>query len=288
VVLHIRHNAQPCGDVAASGFHVDGDHGRSVVRAADDRDRSDRNDYLRPQSQTAYRSSAFHGDCCVLSEVAERLRSLRRELETELAAAGRDRDVVTIVGVAKKHPAAVVREAIEAGLHDVGENYLQEARAKFAELPAVCKHFIGHVQTNKAKALVQTFDVVQSVDRGDAAVALGKAAAAAGKVLPVLLQVNVSPAERFGCPPADAERLASVVRAQAGLRLEGVMAIGPLTSDSGEISRAFELAAMTFARVGGSTLSIGMSGDWREAVRAGSTMIRLGTSLFGTRTAAAP
>ena len=87
--------------------------------------------------------------------------------------------------------------------------------------------------------------------------------------MPVLLQVNVSAVERFGCRPEDADRLAEDLRAELGLRLAGVMAIGPATADRDEISRAFDLAAKTFARVGGNTLSIGMSGDWREAVRAG-------------------
>lgn len=173
--------------------------------------------------------------------------------------------------------------AIGAGLHDLGENYLQEARAKFPLLPPVRKHFIGHLQTNKAKAVASAFDVVQSVDRVEAGIALAKAAEALGKELPVLLQVNISPSERFGCRPGEAAALAEALRAQRGLRLDGVMAIGPVTADEEEISRAFELAAKTFALVGGSTLSIGMSGDWRLAVRAGSTMIRIGTALFGGR-----
>jgi hypothetical protein len=193
---------------------------------------------------------------------------------------------VTLVGVSKKQPLEAIRTAIDAGLADVGENYVQEAKAKFAGLPAVRKHFIGHLQTNKAKAVAEQFDVVQSVDRVEAGAALSKAAGGLGKSLPVLLQVNISPSERFGCPPAEAERLAEALRSLPGLRLDGIMAIGPDTADSDEISKAFELAAKTFDRVGGSTLSIGMSGDWRQAVRAGSTMIRLGTALFGSRNVA--
>jgi PLP dependent protein len=168
---------------------------------------------------------------------------------------------------------------------DLGESYLQEARRQFASLPPVRKHFVGHLQTNKAKAVALEFDMVQSVDRPQAGAALSDAALAAGKRLPVLLQLNISPVERFGCLPADAERLAEALRCQPGLRLEGVMAIGPLTDDRETILRAFELAAKTLARIGGSTLSIGMSGDWREAVRAGSTMLRIGEALFGPRPA---
>ena len=89
--------------------------------------------------------------------------------------------------------------------------------------------------------------------------------------------------ERFGCPPAKAQELAETLRGQPGLRLEGVMAIGPVTSERDAILRAFELAAKTLSRIGGSTLSIGMSGDWREALQAGSTMLRIGEALFGPR-----
>jgi hypothetical protein len=169
-------------------------------------------------------------------------------------------------------------------LTDLGESYLQEARRKFPLLPSVRKHFIGHIQSNKAKAIAATFDVVQSVDRAEAGIALGRAAQELGATLPVLLQLNVTPSDRFGCRPDQADQLAETLRGQASLRLEGVMAMGPLGADSDAILRSFELAAKTLARIGGSTLSIGMSGDWREALRAGSTMVRIGEALFGPRT----
>lgn len=206
--------------------------------------------------------------------IAERYASLRAEVPPH----------VTIVAVSKFQPLEAVREAIAAGVTDVGENYVQEAGAKLPGLN-VRKHFIGHVQTNKAKAIAATFDMVQSVDRIEAGTALAKGAAAVEKRLPVLLQLNISPSERFGCPPAEADRLAEQLRALDALDLQGVMAIGPITEDPGVLARAFEIAANVLARTGGGTLSIGMSGDWREAVAAGSTMIRVGTSIFGPRPA---
>ncbi len=213
----------------------------------------------------------------------ERYRRLLQAIDEELTACGRRPGEVTLVGVAKQQPAEAVSAAIAAGLGDVGENYVQEARRAFAELPPVRKHFIGHFQTNKAKAVAQLFDFVQSVDRPEAARALDRAARALGKRLPVLVQINVSPLDRFGCSPEDAPGLADAVRALPGLAMEGLMALGPPLAGRDEISRAFTLAAKTFARVGGTTLSIGMSDDWREAVRAGSTMVRIGTALFGRR-----
>jgi hypothetical protein len=219
---------------------------------------------------------------------AQRFAALRGAVDAELAACGRSPGGVAILGVSKKQPPAAIEEAAAAGVRAIGENYAQEAKAKFdacppAVLAGLEKHFIGHIQTNKAKLIVSLFDVVQTVDRPDAARALAAAARNAGRVLPVLLQLNVSPAERFGCDPADAPALAEIVRGEPSLRFDGIMAIGPITEDRAEIQRAFALAHKTFVALGGSTLSIGMSGDWREGVRAGSTMVRIGTALFGER-----
>lgn len=212
----------------------------------------------------------------------ERYRALHDELADVQRAAGRSNVPVTVVAVTKMQPRESILAAIDAGVANVGENYLQEARPKLAGISGVRKHFLGHVQTNKAKGIVETFDMVQSVDRLEAGRALAKAARDAGKTLPVLVQINISPAERFGEDPEHAERLAEQLRAE-GLQVDGLMAIGPVSDDKGEIRRAFERAAQTFSRVGGSTLSLGMSADWREAVACGSNMIRVGTSLFGPR-----
>jgi pyridoxal phosphate enzyme (YggS family) len=212
-----------------------------------------------------------------------RVAELRARIAEAAQRCGRSGDAVTLVGVTKKHPREAVLEAIAAGLTDLGENYLQEARAKFAGLPPVRKHFIGHVQTNKAKAIVETFDVVQAIDRLEAGLAIAKAARALGKPVRALLQINISPTERFGLAPADAPALAARLRADEGLAIDGVMAIGPVTDDRAEILKAFRRAAEASEAVGGGTLSIGMSGDWDEAIRCGSTMLRIGTAIFGER-----
>jgi pyridoxal phosphate enzyme (YggS family) len=213
--------------------------------------------------------------------VAERVATLRERVDSVAVAAGRARGSVSILAVTKTQPREAVLAALDAGVRDVGENYVQEARAKYAGLPSGTRHFIGRVQTNKAKAIVSLFDVVQSVDRLDAGLALAKAARDAGRSLRVLVQVNVSPTERFGADPAEAPRLAARLRDE-GLAVDGVMAIGPL---DGDVERAFETAQAAFEGVGGSTLSLGMSGDWERAVEHGSTMVRLGTAIFGPRPA---
>ncbi|HEY0382280.1 MAG TPA: YggS family pyridoxal phosphate-dependent enzyme [Candidatus Elarobacter sp.] len=211
--------------------------------------------------------------------VAERVAALRQRVDEVAVASGRERGSVSILAVTKAQPRDAVLAALGAGLTDVGENYLQEARAKYDGLPPCTKHFVGHVQTNKAKAIAKLFDVVQSVDRLDAGLALAKAARDAGRRLRVLVQVNVSPTERFGAEPADAPALAARLRDE-GLAVDGVMAIGPL---DGDVDAAFATAHAAFARVGGTTLSMGMSADWERAVRHGSTMVRLGTAIFGPR-----
>lgn len=213
--------------------------------------------------------------------IGERVEAFRARVDRVVAAEGRPAGAVTVLAVTKTHPRAAVLDAIAAGVTDVGENYLQEAREKYADLPPVTKHFIGHVQTNKAKGIVSLFDVVQSVDRLEAGVALAKAARSLGRELRVLVQINVSPTERFGAVPAEAPSLAERLRAE-GLLVDGVMAIGPL---DGNVDEAFATAQATFARVGGRTLSLGMSGDWERAIHYGATMIRIGTAIFGPREA---
>jgi len=219
-----------------------------------------------------------------LLTIGERVKNFRARVDAVAAAAGRSPDSVKILGVTKMQPRESVLAALDAGLRDIGENYFQEARDKLAALPASRTHFIGHMQTNKAKPIAALFDVVQSVDRLDAGLALAKAARASGKPLSVLVQVNISPSERFGVSPEEAPGLAALLRDE-GLIVDGVMAIGPITENLAETDAAFARAADVFSAVGGATFSLGMSGDWERAIAHGSTMIRLGTAIFGPRPA---
>ena len=214
--------------------------------------------------------------------IAERVKNFRARVDAVSAASGRQ--PAGILGVTKMQTRDAVLAAIDAGLCDIGENYLQEAREKLTGLPPARTHFIGHLQTNKAKPIAALFDVVQSVDRLDAGLALARAARATGKPLAVLVQVNISPSERFGVAPHEAPALAARLRDE-GLTVDGVMAIGPITDDAAATNDAFARAADAFAAVGGTTLSLGMSGDWERAIAHGSTMIRLGTAIFGPRPA---
>ena len=214
--------------------------------------------------------------------IGERIAALRDRVALVSRGAGRASDAVTILAVTKTQPRESVEAAIAAGMHDVGENYVQEARDKYAAITGARKHYIGHVQTNKAKLIVSLFDVVQSVDRLEAGLALAKAARAAGKTLHALVQVNVSPYDRFGIAPESAPGFAESLRNE-GLVVDGVMAIGPLDADAAATEQAFAIARRAHEAVGGNVLSLGMSGDWERAIAHGSTMIRIGTAIFGAR-----
>jgi len=214
----------------------------------------------------------------------ERIAALHAEIGRTARDCGRDPATIRLLGVTKRRSREEAIAAIAAGLADVGENYVQEAREKYQELPPVRKHFLGHLQTNKARTIVQTFDVVQSVDRLDAGRAIARASAALEKPVDVLVQINISPTDRFGVAPEEAPALAERLRLDEGLVVDGVMAIAPNTDDRSEIIRAFACARRVFEEIGGSTLSLGMSGDRNEAIACGSTMLRIGTAIFGART----
>lgn len=225
------------------------------------------------------------------AEFEARALALRARVSTACAAAGRDPTAVRILPVTKTHPADAAAFSARLGFPAVGENRVQEAAAKRALAPAALRwELIGHLQSNKAKLAVATFDRIQSVDSPELATRLGRFAAEQGKVLPVLLQVNSGddPA-KFGCDLADAPRLLDAALAAPALRVEGLMAIAPLSEDPAVARRAFDRLREcrdTLALRGGLALpelSMGMSGDLEAAVAAGSTCLRVGSALFGER-----
>ncbi len=221
--------------------------------------------------------------------VARRLEDVRVRIASACAAAGRPADSVGILAVTKGFGPEAIEAALAAGLNDIGENYLQEAKAKFAltawpEHP-VRRHYIGRVQSNKARRIAALFDVVQTVTDLDAARRLDEGARELAKTLDVLVQINAASDERVGLEPHEAGHFAKSLSECTALRVRGVMAVGPL--DGSAVPAAFERAAAAFhdvrAVTGADTLSLGMTADLEAAVAAGSTMVRLGTALFGPR-----
>jgi pyridoxal phosphate enzyme (YggS family) len=228
-------------------------------------------------------------------EFVRRVDEVRAQIATACAAVGRNASEVELLAVTKTHPAAAADYAARYGLRAVGENRVQEAAEKKPQTSAtIAWELIGHLQSNKAKLAVQHFDRVQSVDSEKLINHLDRAAAELGKTLPVLLQINAGddPA-KFGADLADAPRLLEAALAKTHLRVDGLMTIAPLGATPPETLahavRTFtnlrtlrdNLAAQFDAPL--RELSMGMSADLAAAVAAGSTMVRVGTALFGHR-----
>ncbi|HEX6308798.1 MAG TPA: YggS family pyridoxal phosphate-dependent enzyme [Longimicrobiales bacterium] len=224
----------------------------------------------------------------------ENLARVEERIARALERAGRT-DRVRVVAVTKGHPAAAVRAAQECGLSDVGENRVQELEAKRAELEGsgidVTWHLIGHLQRNKARRALQLCDMIHSIDSLRLARELAQEAGRAGMEVRALVQVNVSgEATKGGFDAARAVDGIAQVAALPHLRCEGVMTMAPLTEDAAVIRTTFAGARALLERcrregVGlrGAELSMGMSGDFEIAIEEGSTMLRLGTILFGER-----
>jgi pyridoxal phosphate enzyme (YggS family) len=223
--------------------------------------------------------------------IADQITEVQRRLQQACEQADRSPDSVRLMGVSKTHPAAAVREAVEAGLTLFGENKLQEAKLKIPDCPDRASfHFIGHLQSNKARDAARLFDMVQGVDKLTTAVELSRRAEALGRDLPILLEVNVAgEASKFGYPPddvlADLEQILQLPR----LELHGFMTVPPYSPDPersrpwfrrlADLRRACEdRAGIPFPE-----LSMGMSGDFEIAIQEGSTLVRVGTAIFGAR-----
>ncbi|MFO7265047.1 MAG: YggS family pyridoxal phosphate-dependent enzyme [Bacillota bacterium] len=232
-----------------------------------------------------------------MENLSENLARVRERVRRAAERAGRDPAEITIVAVTKGVDAATVQAALELGITDIGENRVQEARDKFARLPmgpGVRRHMIGHLQTNKVRQALALFDVIHSLDRPELAAELSRRATALGRVVPVLVQVNVArEPTKHGLEP---EKVLDFIREAAklpGLRIEGLMTIAPLTNDPEtvrpvfrrlrELSRQVEEAGIEGVRM--QCLSMGMTNDFEVAVEEGSTCIRVGTALFGVRKA---
>jgi MAF protein len=222
--------------------------------------------------------------------MARRLACLRGRIAAACQAVGRSPDEITLIAVSKTRSPADVREAQALGLADFGENYVQEWRDKAEALgEGPSWHFIGHLQSNKAKALAGSIAAVHTIDTASSVAALDRAASKAGRTIDVCVQVNVGgEAQKSGVEPAQVEALLALVGAAPNLRLRGLMTVppdGPLCE-----TRAFfaELRRLRDARATPERplpwLSMGMSGDFDQAIAEGATHVRVGTALFGART----
>ena len=223
-----------------------------------------------------------------MSTIAENIAKVGERIRAAAQASGRDLDHIGLLAVSKTKPAAAVREAYAAGIRDFGENYLQEAlekQAELSELPLIW-HFIGPIQSNKTKPIAEHFAWVHSVDRLKIAQRLSEQRPTGLPPLNICLQVNVSAEDsKSGCAPVELAALAQTVNQLPNLRLRGLMAIPEPTDDVTAQRAAF--ARLRELRDGLplplDTLSMGMSHDLDAAIAEGATWVRIGTALFGAR-----
>jgi PLP dependent protein len=235
-----------------------------------------------------------HVDPARVEQVRANLAAVRARIERACEQAGRSPDEVSLVAVTKTYPADDVRILASLGVRDVGENRDQEAAPKAAETAdlGLTWHFVGQLQTNKARSVASYAGVVHSVDRARLARALGDRAAAAGRGLTCLVQVNLDDDSRAGVigprggvDPEDALALAADIEEHEALTLGGVMAVAPREGDpSAAFARLRDVAGRVRDRYPRATvISAGMSGDLEAAIGRGATHLRLGTALLGNR-----
>jgi pyridoxal phosphate enzyme (YggS family) len=226
--------------------------------------------------------------------IAENIARIRAEMDAAARSCGRDPKDILLCAATKMNDAAAVREAIAGGVDCCGENRVQELIAKLAEnaYAGAPVHFIGHLQTNKVKQVVGKVDLIQSVDSERLLAAIQKEAAKQNLVQDVLLEINVGEeASKTGFLLEDILPVLERIGEYPNIRVKGLMAIPPISQKDGENLKFFQkiynlsvdITAKKYDNVRVDIMSMGMSGDYADAIRCGSTMIRVGTAIFGAR-----
>ena len=229
-----------------------------------------------------------------MDRIKHNLEEIKGRIDAAAKAAGRNPADIRLVAVTKTVGLEGLRAAVAAGQNLFGENYVQEAKAKIAALgPVLTWHFIGHLQSNKARLAVELFDLIHSVDRLSLAVALEQAAARLGKVQEILLQVNLAGEEsKSGTAPENAEALLRDLSRLPHLKVLGLMTMPPWFDEPERVRPYFRelrqlrdrLRRLQLVEGDLPELSMGMTGDFEVAVAEGATLVRIGTAIFGRRT----
>jgi len=228
-----------------------------------------------------------------MSLIAENLAKVKERIKAAARRGGRSPEKIRLVAVSKTVDPERIRQAVEAGVESLGENYVQEAQKKIEDLGhQVAWHFIGHLQTNKARVAVRLFDFIHSVDSLKLAAELSRAALQQKKILPVLFQVNLGGERtKFGAEEKEVFRLLEQVSSLAGISIRGLMTMPPFFEDP-EMSRPYfqalknlggEIDRRKIPGISMEELSMGMSNDFEVAIEEGATLVRVGTAIFGPR-----
>jgi pyridoxal phosphate enzyme (YggS family) len=226
-----------------------------------------------------------------MQNIEKNLNRIRARILESTATYGRDPDSVLLLAVSKKKPAAEIRRAWQLGQRDFGENYLQEAQQKMRELEDldICWHFIGAIQSNKTRNIAEAFDWAHCIDRARIARRLSDQRPAGMAPLNVCIQVNIDHEDsKAGIDLAEVAELAAEIHRLPGIRLRGLMTIPAPRESFAEQRKAFsllgaELASLRQQGIDCDTLSMGMTQDMEAAIAEGSTLVRIGTAIFGER-----
>ncbi|MBR0400560.1 MAG: YggS family pyridoxal phosphate-dependent enzyme [Mogibacterium sp.] len=227
--------------------------------------------------------------------IAERYRQIAARKDAAALRSGRSPEEITLMAVTKTHTAEEINQAIDAGATDIGENRVQELLEKYDSVKPVRWHLIGHLQTNKVKNIIDKVVMIHSVDSMRLAKEIDKRAAAAGIVMDVLIEINSAMEDtKSGIAAEDLKDLVTEITGEcANVRVRGIMCIPPMAAEPEEARPYFREAAKLFEEMKNwqlpqqrfcpDTLSMGMSGDFEVAVEEGSTIVRVGSSIFGPR-----
>lgn len=225
--------------------------------------------------------------------ILENLKQVEENIKNACEKAGRDRSKVTLIAVSKTKPVSMLEEAYNSGIREFGENKVQEICEKRDQLPAdIHWHMIGHLQRNKVKYIVKDVTLIHSVDTYRLAEEINIQAKKAGRIVPVLIEINVAgETSKFGVAPSEALQLVQEISHLENIRICGLMTVAPYVEDPEENRSCFrkirdlsvDIAAQNIDNVSMDVLSMGMTGDYMVAIEEGATMVRVGTGIFGAR-----
>lgn len=234
-----------------------------------------------------------------MSDVAQNIREVEEKIAAAAQKSGRKAEDILLLAVSKTKPVELIGEAVQAGLISLGENRVQEIMEKYEPMQAYAPagerihwHLIGHLQTNKVKYIIDKVDMIHSVESLKLAEEIEKRAAAANRVMDVLIEVNMAGEEsKFGVAPADTEDMLRALSKMAHLRVRGLMTVAPFVENQEENREVFrqmrellvDMNAKKIDNIKMDTLSMGMTGDYAVAIEEGATIVRVGTGIFGER-----
>ncbi len=225
--------------------------------------------------------------------VGEQYKQVLSTVKERTAHSNRKEEEVTLIAVSKTKPVCMLQEAYDAGARDFGENKVQEILAKYDKLPSDIRwHMIGHLQTNKVKYIADKVYMIHSLDSTKLAEVISKEALKAGRVIPVLIEVNIAGEEsKYGINAAECESLIRQIHHLPGICIKGLMTIAPFV-ENGEENREYfkalkqlsvDIMRKNIDNVSMDFLSMGMSGDYATAIEEGANLVRVGTKIFGER-----